>query len=167
MQIVPLEMREDSPFGNTSHNLAATNAQGLSQLNCKWTSGNPTTETGSLSVAVSQHSDKASSRRWSTGSSSRLNAKGRPHHDPLRKEVLIITLVSDSLSTFFSLPSDSGAKRLSSWRVSSCSSTFDEGQLSSAIHWPGQTSSLCAFEMPVNRSCSTKVQYLTIEIIHW
>ena len=113
-------MREDSPFGNTSHNLAATNAQGLSQLNCKWTSGNPTTETGSLSVAVSQHSDKASSRRWSTGSSSRLNAKGRPHHDPLRKEVLIITLASDSLSTFFSLPSDSGAKRLSSWRVSSC-----------------------------------------------
>lgn len=158
MQIVPLEMREDSPFGNTSHNLAATNAQGLSQLNCKWTSGNPTTETGSSSVAVSQHSDKASSRRWSTGSSSRLNVRGRPLHDPLRKEDLIITLASDSLSTVFSLPSNSGAKRLSSRRVSSCSSTFVEGQLSSAIHLPGQMSSLCAFEMPVNRTCSVNLK---------
>jgi len=141
-------MREDSPSGNMSHSLAAIWAQGLSQLNSRWTSANPKTATGSLSVAVSQHSAKASSNLCSTGSSSRLNTNGRPPHEPLRKEDLTDT--SDSIGWFSedSFP-DASARPLSFCKMNSWHCTLGEGQRSSAIHLPGQISSLCAFEMPV------------------
>ena len=141
-------MREDSPFGNMSHSLAAIWEQGLSQLNCRSTSANPTTATGSLRVVVSQHSAKASSNLCSTGSSSRLNTNGRPPHEPLRKEDFTDTLDSIGWLSVDSF-SDASARPLSFCKMNSWHWTLAEGQPSSAIHRPSQISSLCAFEMPV------------------
>ena len=154
---LPLVIRDDSPFGNTSHNLTATKAQGLSQLIWRWTSGNPTTDTGSSSDVVSQHSDKVSSNLWSTGSSSRLNTSGKPPHDPLRKEDFTDTLVMHLLLEVSFLTFDTVVKLLSWCRVNSWCFTLGEGQQSSAIHFPGQMPSLCAFEIPMTNKVRCEI----------
>ena len=148
---IPLVISEDSPVGNTSQSLAAIKAQGLSQLSCSWTSANPNSATGSLSAAVSQHSDKASSNLCSTGRSSILVANGRPPHDPFKKEDFTDTLDSIGLlQVHCPWFSDASAKSLSFCKMNSWHCTLGEGQRFSAIHLPGQISSLCAFEMPVS-----------------
>ena len=146
---IPLVISADSPLGNTSQSLAATKELGLSQVKYKWTSGKPTTATGSLSVFVSQHSAKTSSIPCSTGRSSRPFAKRKPPHAPLRYEDLTGTMDSvGSFSMIFSSLSDATASPLSVCRKNSCWCTFGEGQQSSAIHLPGHISFWCAFEMP-------------------
>ena len=154
---VPLVISEDFPFGKTSLSLAAIRAQGLSQVSCKWTSANPNTSTGSLSVAVSQHSANASSSDCSTGRSSRPFISGTPPHEPLKKEDLTVTLhdsvvgVMDSLLVDSSRICDAIVSNLSSCKQNSWHCTLGEGQQSSAIHLPGQMSSLWAFKMPFDR----------------
>lgn len=163
---IPLVISEDSPVGNTSHSLAATKAQGLSHLSCNSSSANPNSTTGSSSVAVSQHSDKASSNLCSTGRSSILLARGRPLHDPLKKEDFTDT--SDwigLLKVHRAWLSDASTKPLSFCKMNSWHCTLGEGQRFSAIQLPGQISSLWAFEMPIGETRKWQISCVLMEIL--